>query len=365
MKKRLLTFMLAIATIISLTGCGSSSELAAYDNGGYSAGYGNSKSQSVMAASYDEAYDSSMVAYEEDMADSYNEAPASAVENSENVNTTNRKLIKSVTMSVETKDFDALVNNLHNSIETLGGYIEYMDTYNGSAYSSKQRARSASITARIPADKLSGFVNTVGEEANITNKTESVEDVTLNYVDMESHKNMLIAERDRLTELLESAETIEDMITIEDRLTQIRYEIDSMESQLRTYDNQVDYSTVFIGINEVIEYTPAPDDEYTTWERISIGFSNSLKDVGNGLKNFFVDLIIDLPYLIVFAVVVIIIVAIIKLILKRNPKFKEKAIARKAAKKAAKEQKKAAKAQKKAAKSATSEAENNTTESDS
>ena len=87
-------------------------------------------------------------------------------------------------------------------------------------------------------------------------------------------------EQERLLQLLEQAESIEDIITIEQRLSDVRYQLESMESQLRSYDNQVDYSTVYLYIDEVEVYTPV--EEETTWERISAGFMDSLKEYRRG-----------------------------------------------------------------------------------
>ena len=80
--------------------------------------------------------------------------------------------------------------------------------------------------------------------------------MTLDYVDVESRKKMLETEQQRLLELLETAESLDDILTIESRLTEVQYELDSKESQLRTYDNQIDYSTVYLDIDEVVRYTP-------------------------------------------------------------------------------------------------------------
>ena len=351
MKKRICAIFLATLTSLSLVACGSRSDFAIMSDSksayapAMAGGTNNIRSNAV----YEEYAEEEMAAYDMDMVDvSYNDN-GSSVETTENATTSNRKLIKTVSLDVETKQFDSLVNNLVASVEKLGGYVENMNSYNGSSFNDYNSAKNANFTVRIPADRLDEFIGVVGEQSNITSKSEYVEDITLQYVDTESHKNMLIAERDRLTELLEQAETVEDIITIEDRLTYIRYEIDSMESQLRTYDNQVDYSTVNIYVQEVIDYTETtPQDELTTWERISTGFVKSLKDVGKGIKKFFINLIIDLPYLVIWAVVIIVVILIIKGLLKLFPKHREKS----AAKKAAKKEKKAAKKEKKAAKKA-------------
>ena len=169
---------------------------------------------------------------------------------------------------------------------------------------------------------------------------------------MQSHKDMLIAERDRLMEYLNSADTIEDMMAIEDHLTEVRYQIDSMESQLRTYDNMVDYSTVNINVVEVIEYTPVvePTEEKSTWERISEGFIHSVKDVAYDTKEFFIDLIINLPYILLFLVKVAIILIILRIVIFSNKRLRNWYNEKKADRKAYRTQKKAEKAAKKAAK---------------
>lgn len=214
-----------------------------------------------------------------------------------------RKLIKTVNMSVETREYDQLLTALEAQIEALGGYIENMDAYNGSVYSGNRSARSAYLCIRIPQDQLDEFLNKVTDISNVIRRSDSTEDVTLQYVDLESHRNALRTEQDRLLELMEQAETVEDIITIEERLSSIRYQLESMESQLRTLDNQVSYSTVYLDISEVKELTPVSEE--TTLERITNGFLNSLKNVGRDIAETGIWLIIKLPYLVVWAVILI------------------------------------------------------------
>jgi len=200
------------------------------------------------------------------------------------------------------------MKNVSVKTQTLGGYIENSRIYNGSSYYDERR--NADLTLRIPSENLDGFLSAVSETCNVISQNESVEDVTLQYVDLKSHKEALLTEQERLLELLEQAETVEDIITIESRLSEVRYQLESMESQLRTLDNQVSYSTVYLYIQEVKRYTPVK--ERTVWEKISDGFVESLIDVGEGIGNFFINLIINLPYLVVWAVVITIMVLAIK-----------------------------------------------------
>ena len=123
-------------------------------------------------------------------------------------------------------------------------------------------------------------------------------------------------------ELLDEAETIEDIIALEGRLSEVRYQIESMESQLRTYDNQVNYSTVYLEIEEVNKITPVK--EQSVGEKIVTGFTENLYDVGEGLLDFVIWFITHIPALIVWAVVILIILLIIKGIRKHHQKKKLK-----------------------------------------
>lgn len=242
------------------------------------------------------------------------------------VQDTSRKLIRNVDMDVETEEFDALLVNVQNRIKSLSGYLESSNVYNGSFSNEYSNLRSANLTARIPADKLDEFLSLVSESANVVRKDENVTDVTLQYVDMQSHKEVLLTEQDRLLELLEQAENIEDIISLESRLSEVRYQIESMESQLRTFDNQVTYSTVYLYIEEVKQYTPV--EEQTRLERMVTGFMESLGGVGNGFLDFCVNLVIALPYLLVWAVVIALIVLVIRLIIKGSAKRQAKKLAK-------------------------------------
>ena len=234
-----------------------------------------------------------------------------------------RKWIITVNMSAETEDLDALMEALNGKISGLGGYVEDQDSYNGSMYSSR-RYRSASLTVRIPAQRVDEFTEEMSGIANVVSTNLSREDITLSYVATESRVKALQTEEARLLELMEQAETMADLLEIESRLTDVRYELENRASQLRLYDNQVDYATIYLSIDEVQEYTPV--EEPTVWERISGGFVSSIKSVGNGLLDLLVWVLAKSPYLVILGGVTVGVVVLIK---KRK--------ARKAAKKAAKQ----------------------------
>lgn len=235
---------------------------------------------------------------------------------------TDRKLIKTVDMSVETKEYDNLLAAVENKVKSLGGYIENMETYNGSAYSSYRNSRNANMTLRIPQESLDAFLEEISTISNVVRHSENVDDVTLQYVDLSSHKEVLLAEQERLLELIDKADTIEDIITLENRLSNIRYQIESMESQLRTYDNKVTYSTVYLYIDEVKELTPVAEE--TVLERITGGFGDTIDDIVYDVTEAFIWFVVNIPYLLIWAIVIIVVVLVLKRMKKNTIQLKKK-----------------------------------------
>lgn len=211
---------------------------------------------------------------------------------------TERKLIKTVELEAETEDLDALLTALSARIGELGGYVESQQVYNGSAYSTRY-SRNASLTIRIPAESLDGFVDHVAGSTNIVSNHAYIDDVTLTYVATESRVNALLTEEARLLELMGQAENMSDLLEIEARLTDVRYELESVTSQLNVLENQVSYSTVYLSVDEVQQYTPAAEESF--WQRVSGGFADSLRSIGDGVVELTVFVLVKLPYLVLIA----------------------------------------------------------------
>lgn len=212
--------------------------------------------------------------------------------------TTNRKLIRKLHLEVETETYDDLFANVQQMVAQCGGYVESMDA--NTRYGSTSRY--ATMVIRVPADQLDHFAAGVAEASNVVYRSESTNDVTLSYVDMESRKAALLVEQERLMALLEQAGSLEEILQIETRLTEVRYELESIESQLRTYDNLVDYATVTLSISEVKVLTDVEEEEKGFWETIGEGFLDSVSGLWNGIKKVFSFLLIASPYLLIFVI---------------------------------------------------------------
>lgn len=330
LKKQITIAAVATAMTLGLTGCGSSASLSYQDSAPMvNEIQGSDVKYEAVADNYNNAGEFGMLESAgmaesagagEMQSDSVSESTGDS-SGSEQIMDTTRKLIKNVNMNVETKEFDTLLATVKSKTNELGGYIESMDLNNGSAYSYYRSTRNASLTIRIPQKDLDEFTNAVADIGNVTSRSDSVEDITLTYVDTASKKDALVIEQERLLELLDKAESVEDILTIESRMSEVRYQLESIESRLRTYDNQVDYSTVYLFIDEVEELTPV--EEKTAFERMAEGFVHSIKSIGNGFVEFAIWIVIHLPYIVVWVVVIAIIIAGIKAMVRRHRKKKE------------------------------------------
>lgn len=284
--KKILSLLLCAALLLGLAACGAKSEAT------YSAG-----------AVVEEAAP---------------EAPAMMADNAASLKGTNsgstalpegRKWIITIDMNVETEDLDSLMTDLDQKIKALNGYVEDQNIHNGSSYASR-RYRSANLTVRIPDEKVDQFTDEISGLANVVNQNLRREDITLKYVSTSSRVTALETEEARLLELLAKADNMTDLLEIEARLTDVRYELENHASQLRLYDNQIDYATIYLYIDEVQEYTPV--EEPTFFERIKTTFSDSLEGLGDGIVNITVFLVGNSPYLLTIGVVAFLAIRLVK-----------------------------------------------------
>jgi len=313
--------------LLGMTACGAGNK-AAMDNY-YTGGM---KAESMdMAVSSDSAWNGSYdydYSYEEPKI--YDKAvmeSATQEEGSGLITTPTRKTIKTVRLTLQTLNFDEFVAALEQKVAETGAYFQYADVSGSNYYGGR---RYASYTIRVPEARLNEFLSGMEGIATVTNKTLGEQDVTLSYVDTESRIKALEIEMESLMELLEKAVNLESIIKLQDRLTDVRYELENYKAQLRTYDDKISYSTVTVSVSEVTKVTePAPK---TIWERISSGWANTMDDISDGAQDFLVWLVSNLPYLLFWAVVIVLFVIFVK---KKNEKRKQKKLEKQREKNAA------------------------------
>lgn len=331
-RRNLVLLGLCVAGFTLCTGCKGTSDMVA--SGSVAAEDAANYYSTDSYLDYEE-YDAGI--YEE-LADAPNgSANAGSTAVTENV-ATNRKLIKTVELDVETENFADMIDRVEDRTNTLGGYISDSYVYNGSKYTGGKVYKTADITIRIPESKLDLFVEEIGDFSNVVEKTVNTEDVTLQYVDTEGKKAMYRAEEESLLALLENAEELEDITYLTSRLAEVRYMIESTESTLRTYDNLVDYATIHLSVEEVEILTEIIEEEPGFWEELGADFMESLENIGAFFVGLFRLFVVMLPYLFVLAVFAGIIVLAIRILIaimkksetKKRAKYEAQIAARRA-----------------------------------
>lgn len=238
-----------------------------------------------------------------------------------------RLLIRTVSMTCETKDIASAKTDIENQIRALGGYIENSSM---SGTGTNRDLRTLNYTVRVPADQMDTLISTVGDKCVVISSSESSSDVTLEYVDTKARIESLRVEYEQLLKLLEQAEDLDTIIVLQNRLTEVRYQIESCESRIRVLENQVTYATLHLTVREVLEETEVEEAHVVTYgERVSEQFSEMCENTVDFFQNLFLGIISCIP-----GIVVMIIIAAVVLIIvftARNKRRKRRALAAKIA----------------------------------
>ncbi len=225
-----------------------------------------------------------------------------------------QKIIYTAYAEIETTEFEESLETVSKLLAQYEGFIESSSVTGSdlqSSYYGYSSYRTASYTLRIPRENYAAVTASLTTIGNVTYLTNDATNITTQYTDTESRLNAYKTEEARLLEILSKAETVEDMISVEGRLSDIRYEMESLTSLLTNWDNQVSYSTVSLFIQEVEIYTPTPVQELTYWEEVGQAVENTLHwmaNTGKSLLKFFIAALpILLPVLVIFTAVLTIV----------------------------------------------------------
>ena len=294
MKKQRLILLLTVVLLLAslLVGCAARAQNTTLSGGG---------APEAMAPGYNQVYSDDIV--KEELAWDPVESPTSA----NNALSSSRKWIRTIRVNTETSVLTDFLDAMDAHVTSLGGYVESRNIYNGSKQSGSQR--NASLTIRIPAENADHFLGQLRDSSNIIRQTDTMEDVTLQYVDTQSRITALETEQQRLLELLEKADSLDAILEIESRLSEVRYELERYASQLRVYDNRIDYATIYLEVQEVAVLTVV--EEQTTWQRIGTGFVDTLQAIGSFFTELFVGIVVASPVLALIAIPVTVVVIIL------------------------------------------------------
>ena len=228
------------------------------------------------------------------------------------------KIIKTVTMNTETKEYDRALAELDRLITENGGFVESSSANGQSLDYNGVYRRSAKYTIRIPAEKLNDFLSASQQLLNVTYSHSTSENITAEYYDIQSRLEVLRTERDALNAMLEKATDVDSMLSIRDRLYNVIEEIESYETRLRVYDSLVSYSTVHMTVDEVVEYTKVQVEEPTWGERLVEAFKESWENFADGFQDFTVGFLYAIPTLLVLGAIATGVILILRAIIRRR-----------------------------------------------
>ena len=212
------------------------------------------------------------------------------------------KIVRTVDLTLATTSFDGDTQQLQSLTETLGGYVA---SVNISGEPSARRDRSAYYSLRIPSDQLDAFLQGVGGIGRITSRFESATDMSTQYADTDMRLTTQKEKMTRLQQLLLQASDVSDLLEIESEIADTQYNIDSLESALRTINQDVDYSAVSVSVLEQSVQDTANAVELTLWERIRSGFAASVAGLGQFAQNLLVFLAMAAPVILPLAVLAV------------------------------------------------------------
>lgn len=203
-----------------------------------------------------------------------------------------RKIIYNSFMSLEVEVFDDTVESIRKMTDKSGGYVENSSSY---IYDSEPERdiylKEGTIVIRIPVESYGDIQEKISKLGHLMNQQETTENVTEEYIETESRIKMLEVEQDRLFEIMEKADKVEDLIKLEERLNQIRTDLEIYKSKINNWDRLVSFSTFTINLREVKELEPIKSADPNFKTRITSSFNKSINDLRQGFENFIVALI--------------------------------------------------------------------------
>ena len=306
--KKFLSIVLAFSFIFVITACGAKSFNSAEESS--SLNYAQSSADSAVAAPSESSPEKGFGMVNNQASESKSSLPQLQ----------DRKLVKHSNMELQTKEFDTAIEEVLSTITSLGGYVEYQEISGNNLYTDKYNKRYAAINARIPVNNLEKVQNEISQFCNVLSQSSNIEDITDSYFDTDARLKSCKLKEERLLDLLKKADTMKDIIEIEQSLSDVRFQIESLTSAMQRMDSQISYSYLNMNIDEVIEYDVNED---TFIQRITASFKRSGKNIANWFESALTFAIEQLPVLILNLAILAIIVYVVFLVYKKSNLIKK------------------------------------------
>ena len=223
-----------------------------------------------------------------------------------------QKIVYTGNLSIQTLEYDKSAASIRKKIKDAGGFSEAESESDNDYYwynynSGSRNTRYLSITARIPSEKFEEFINSLSGDGKIMNRSVNAENISQVYANKETYKKSLEKEQERLLEMMDKAETIEDMITVESRLSEVERQLNVYKTDLAQMDKDVEFSTIYIELKEVKRYTEEVNST-TFGEELKYAFEDAINSFRNFCEGIVLFVVRNFPYLIILAVILALII---------------------------------------------------------
>ena len=232
----------------------------------------------------------------------------------------NRKIVYTGNVSLQTLEYDTSAKSIHDRINGCGGFIESEYTSNEDPYwyyrdrsgsAAKRTRRTLNVTARIPADKFEAFMEDLKKDGQVISTSVNAQNISVSYATHDASRKALEIEQERLLEMMDKAKTIEEMIAVEKRLTEVERELGNEKTTLSAMDRDVNFSTVDIQLEEVFEYSETVV-EVTYGERLKRAFGNAIEGFADFWKGVLLFIVGSFPFLIMWGILIFVLVKIVR-----------------------------------------------------
>ena len=214
-----------------------------------------------------------------------------------------QKIIRTVYMDAQTKEFERAISSIREALNTAGGFEESFSSNNRSYGSTGYYSRTATMKLRIPAEKLDAFLGEIGGMLHVTSQRANVENVTAEYYDIEARLNVLESERAVYESMLQKATSTSEMLSIRDRLYNVIEEIEAYKTRLRVLESQIAYSTVNLTLSEVVEYTKITEQDASFGDRIYDAFWTGWYNFVDNTEDFTVWFVRNVTTIAILAII--------------------------------------------------------------
>jgi len=239
-----------------------------------------------------------------------------------------QKLVYTCDMVIETLEFDDTLKSVKETVTKYSGITERedqtdKDTYWYNNYNRHSATKNIFMVIRIPAANYQSFLDELEGNGKVISKNMQVENITKKYSEIQTTIKSLQIQEKRLLDMMEKAGSVEDMITVESRLTEVQNDLARYKNTLASLDTDVNYSTINLTINEVVKYE---EKQETFTERLHSTLERSGELFLSFLEGALFALILFGPILLVLLILILIIVKIVKTVRRSR---KQKAIRKK------------------------------------